>query len=109
MELAKEGIKMQLFKVDLAKYYDSDAIKRILKIIKENNNNIDLVEQKLLEEGIFKSEQEHFFLRNKATYLREFGVYDNNITEIGQLYLNDEISKHDLALLFLIKHCNEDN
>lgn len=100
---------MELFKVDLAKYYDPDVIKQILKIIKENNNNIDLIEPKLLEAGIFKSNQEHFFLRNKATYLREFGVYDNNITEIGQLYLNGEISKKDLALLFLIKHCNEDN
>ncbi len=100
---------MELFKVDLAKYYDAKAIKRILQIIKENNNVIPLVEAKLLEEGIFDSNQDNFFLRNKATYLREFGVYDTNITEVGQLYLNGEISEKELALLFLIKHCNEDN
>lgn len=100
---------MELFKVDLAKNYDAKAIKRILQIIKENNNVIPLVEAKLLEEGIFDSNQDNFFLRNKATYLREFGVYDTNITEVGQLYLNGEISEKELALLFLIKHCNEDN
>lgn len=91
---------MELFKVDLAKYYDAKAIKRILQIIKENNNVIPLVEAKLLEEGIFDSNQDNFFLRNKATYLREFGVYDTNITEVGQLYLNGEISEKELALLF---------
>ena len=100
---------MKLFKVDLAKFYEPNSIKQMLQIIKENNNDIDLIEPKLIEAGLFQSGQDHFFLRSKATFLREFGVYDDDITEVGQLYLNGEISNRELALLFLVKHCNEDN
>ena len=100
---------MELFKVDLAKYYKPEILKQYLDIIKRNGNDIALVQKELVDRGISTSERDNFFLRSTATFLREFSVYDSDITEVGQLFLNEEISGKDLSLLFLVRHCLEIN
>ena len=96
---------MELFKIDLAKYYKPKIIKDYLEIIRKNKNDIALVQKELVQKNLSSSERDNFFLRSTATFLREFYVYDTDITDIGYLFLNNEISGKDLSLLFLTRHC----
>lgn len=96
---------MELFKIDLAKYYKPGLLKQYLEIIKKNGNDINKIQKEIIEKGLSSSERDNFFLRSTATFLREFSVYDDDITEIGHLFLNNEINGKELSLLFLIRHC----
>ncbi len=97
---------MALFTIDRTVNFEEKKVKNVIKII-QNSKNIEEIEDKMIAQKIVtlreNTEPHGFFKRRWSTFLKEFGLYDGiKLTEMAQLYVNDELSTKELTLLFLI-------
>ena len=97
---------MALFTIDRTINFDEQKVKKVIQIIRDSNS-VEDIENKMVEQGVVSlredTEPHGFFRRRWSTFLKEFGIYDGqNLTEMANLYLNDELTSKEFVLLFLI-------
>ncbi len=104
---------MGLFTIDRTINFDEGKVKKVLNIINNSGNDIE-IENQMLAQGIVNlregTDPHGFFRRRWATFLKDFELYNYpNITEIGKLYMNELLSTKEVTLLLLIKRTVEIN
>lgn len=104
---------MGLFTIDRTINFDEEKVKKVLNIIDNSSNDIE-IENQMLSQGIVNlregTDPHGFFRRRWTTFLKDFELYNYpNITEIGRLYMNELLSTKEVTLLLLIKRIVEVN
>lgn len=104
---------MGLFTIDRTINFEEEKVKKVLNIIDNSRNDMEIEDQMLsqkivnLREG---TDTHGFFRRRWSTFLKDFELYNYpNITEIGKLYMNELLSTKEVTLLLLIKRIVEVN
>lgn len=102
---------MGLFTIDRTINFDEEKIRKVLSYVVNCENDAD-IEQQMIQNHVINQrvESSGFFRRRWCTYLREYCLYsENDISELGEKYLNNELSSKELILLMLVKKTNKVN
>ncbi len=98
---------MGLFTIDRTINFSEEKVKKVLEIIK-TSANVDEIEDKMVLQKIVNLQEgtscHGFFTRRWVTFLKDFEVYDGQkLTELGQLYINGDLSTKELLFLLLMR------
>lgn len=98
---------MGLFTIDRTINFSEEKVKKVLEIIK-TSTTVDEIEDKMVSQRIVNLQEgtsrHGFFTRRWVTFLKDFEVYDGQkLTELGQLYINEDLSTKELLFLLLMR------
>lgn len=99
---------MGLFTIDRTINFDEVKIKKVLSYVVNCESDAE-IEQQMIQNHVINQRVESFgfFRRRWCTYLREYCLYsESDISELGEKYLNNELSSKELILLMLVKKTN---
>jgi len=98
---------MGLFTIDRTINFSEEKVKKVLNII-SSSSSTEEIENKMVAQGVVNlqpnTNRHGFFRRRWVTFLKDFDLYDGQkLTEMGQLFLREDLSTNELLLLLLIR------